>query len=72
MLHIKFLLTLYTEYKKRIKNETKDTAAQLAFALTNKLSKNIIKKIGTEKISKNLELKSNTNPFLKVITKFLE
>ena len=42
----------------KIKNEIKETAAQLAFALTNTLSINTIKKIGKENTRRNFVLKS--------------
>ena len=55
---INFLLYLKVMCTKRIKKEIKETAAQLALALTKKLSTNTMTNIGREKIRRNLVLKS--------------
>jgi hypothetical protein len=69
LIKINFLLYLKVICTKRIKKEIKETAAQLALALTKKLSNNIITNTGREKIRRNLVLKSLmiffTNPKIK-------
>ena len=69
LIKINFLLYLKVICTNRIKKETKETAAQLALALTKKLSNNTMTNAGREKIRRNLVLKSLmkffTNPKIK-------
>ena len=62
---INFLLYLNVIFTNRIKKEIKETAAQLALALTKKLSNNTMTNAGREKIRRNLVLKSLMKFFAK-------